>query len=83
MLSTNQKNLAVTLLSGALLIVLSIELVAQAQPAPEVALDRLFRNESSALFNASAKRMVVMWRFSIVVRYRSMPSLRLMARSKR
>jgi hypothetical protein len=48
MLSTNQKNRAVALLSGTLLLTLSIELVAKAQPAPEIVLDRLFRNESSA-----------------------------------
>ncbi|WP_310487665.1 hypothetical protein [Chamaesiphon sp. VAR_69_metabat_338] len=48
MLSKHQKNRAVTVFSTALLFVLSIELVANAQPAPEVVLDRLFRNESSA-----------------------------------
>lgn len=48
MLFTHQQNRAGTLLSGALLLVLAIELVAQAQPAPEVTLDRLFRYESSA-----------------------------------
>jgi hypothetical protein len=58
MLSTNQKNRAVTLLSGALLLILSIELVAQAQPAPEVVLDRLFRNESSAP-NSQSRELLV------------------------
>lgn len=58
MLSTNQKNRAVTILSGALLLVLSIDLVAQAQPAPEVVLDRLFRNESSAP-NTQSRELLV------------------------
>jgi hypothetical protein len=55
MLSTNQKvqnrgtiDRAMTVLSTALLLVLSIELGAYAQPSPEIVLDRLFRNESSA-----------------------------------
>jgi hypothetical protein len=58
MLSTNQKNRAVTLLGGALLLVLSIDLVAHAQPAPEVVLDRLFRNESSAP-NSQSRELLV------------------------
>ncbi|WP_309729648.1 hypothetical protein [Chamaesiphon sp. OTE_75_metabat_556] len=58
MLSTNQKNRAVTLLGGALLLILSIDLVAHAQPAPEVVLDRLFRNESSAP-NTQSREMLV------------------------
>jgi hypothetical protein len=58
MLSTNQKNRAVTILSGALLLVLSIDLVAHAQPAPEVVLDRLFRNESSAP-NTQSRELLV------------------------
>ncbi len=57
MLSTTQKNRAVTVLNTALL-ALSIELVAQAQPAPEVVLDRLFRNESSAP-NTQSREMLV------------------------
>jgi hypothetical protein len=39
---------AVKVLVPVLSIVLSIQLVAHAQPAPELVLDRLFRNESSA-----------------------------------
>jgi hypothetical protein len=58
MLSTNQQNRAVAVLSSALLLVLSIELVAQAQPAPEVVLDRLFRNESSAPNSQSREQLV-------------------------
>jgi hypothetical protein len=58
MLSTNQKNRAVTLLSGALLLVLAIELVAQAQPAHEVVLDRLLRNESSAP-NSQSRELLI------------------------
>jgi hypothetical protein len=58
MLSKHQINRAVTVLSQALLIVLSIELVAQAQPAPEIVLDRLFRNESSAP-NSQSREMLV------------------------
>jgi hypothetical protein len=58
MLSKHQINRAVTVLSQALLIVLSIELVAQSQPAPEVVLDRLFRNESSAP-NSQSRQMLV------------------------
>jgi hypothetical protein len=57
-LSKHQPNRAVTLLSQALLLVLSIELVAQAQPAPEIVLDRLFRNESSAP-NSQSRQMLV------------------------
>jgi hypothetical protein len=57
MLSTTQKNRAVTVLSTALL-ALSIELVAQAQPAPEVVLDRLFRNESSAPNTQSRETLI-------------------------
>jgi hypothetical protein len=57
-LSKHQINRAVTLLSQALLLVLSIELVAQAQPAPEIVLDRLFRNESSAP-NVQSREMLV------------------------
>ncbi len=65
MLSTNQKvqnrgtiDRAMTVLSTALLLVLSIELGAYAQPAPEVTLDRLFRNESSAP-NSQSRELLV------------------------
>jgi hypothetical protein len=65
MLSTNQKvqnrgtiDRAMKVLSIALLLALSIELVAQAQPAPEVVLDRLFRNESSAPNSQSREQLV-------------------------
>ncbi len=58
MLSKHQNNRAVTVFSTALLLVLSIELVAQAQPAPEIVLDRLFRNESSAP-NTQSREMLV------------------------
>jgi hypothetical protein len=65
MLSTNQKvqnrgtiDRAMTVLSTALLLVLSIELGAHAQPSPEIVLDRLFRNESSAP-NTQSREMLV------------------------
>jgi hypothetical protein len=58
MLSKYQINRAVSVLSQALLIVLSIDLVVQAQPAPELVLDRLFRNESSAP-NSQSREMLV------------------------
>jgi hypothetical protein len=58
MLSTNQKHRAATVFSTTLLLILSIELVAQAQPAPEVVLDRLFRNESSAPNTQSRETLV-------------------------